>query len=117
MIAQRPAHDGPALVEVLVHRQELAMPPTIEVDQMAGFGLFMLKAVLSGRGDQVIDLGEGRSAPPARAMVKGPCASLAPSTAGLNVQQVRLAAARPLVAPVPSLYIHRVSPTGSSKRR
>lgn len=56
MISQALAHDGPALVEVLVHRQELAMPPTISLDQMAGLGLFMLKAVLSGRGDQVIDL-------------------------------------------------------------
>jgi pyruvate dehydrogenase (quinone) len=56
MISQALAHDGPALVEVLVHRQELAMPPTISLDQMAGFGLFMLKAVLSGRGDEVIDL-------------------------------------------------------------
>jgi pyruvate dehydrogenase (quinone) len=55
-ISQALAHDGPALVEVLVHRQELAMPPTISLDQMAGFGLFMLKAVLSGRGDQVVDL-------------------------------------------------------------
>ncbi len=56
MISQALAHDGPALVEVLVHRQELAMPPTISLNQMAGFGLFMLKAVLSGRGDQIIDL-------------------------------------------------------------
>ncbi|HEX5471472.1 MAG TPA: ubiquinone-dependent pyruvate dehydrogenase [Lacipirellulaceae bacterium] len=56
MILQALAHDGPALVEVLVHRQELAMPPTIDLDQMVGFGLFMLKAVLSGRGDQLIDL-------------------------------------------------------------
>jgi pyruvate dehydrogenase (quinone) len=50
------AHDGPALVEVLVHRQELAMPPTISLEQAAGFSLFMLKAVLSGRGDEIIDL-------------------------------------------------------------
>ncbi len=56
MIAQVLAHDGPALIEVLVHRQELAMPPTISLDQVAGFGLFMIKAVLSGRGDEVIDL-------------------------------------------------------------
>ncbi|MGE4102086.1 MAG: ubiquinone-dependent pyruvate dehydrogenase [Pirellulales bacterium] len=56
MIMQALAHDGPALVEVLVHRQELAMPPAISLDQVAGFGLFMLKAVLSGRGDQIIDL-------------------------------------------------------------
>lgn len=56
MIMQALAHDGPALVEVLVHRQELAMPPAISLDQVAGFGLFTLKAVLSGRGDQIMDL-------------------------------------------------------------
>src|SRR6266481_4406365 len=49
MIAQALAHDGPALVEVLVHRQELAMPPTISLEQATGFGIFMAKAVLSGR--------------------------------------------------------------------
>jgi len=56
MIAQAFAHDGPALVEVPVHRRELAMPPTISLEQMTGFGMFMLKAVLSGRGDEIIDL-------------------------------------------------------------
>jgi pyruvate dehydrogenase (quinone) len=50
------AHDGPALVEVLVHRQELTMPPTISADQVWGFSLYMIRAVLSGRGDEVIDL-------------------------------------------------------------
>src|ERR1700730_2358602 len=49
-------HDGPALVEAFVHRQELSMPPTITLEQAAGFGVFMLKAVLSGRGDEVVDL-------------------------------------------------------------
>jgi len=49
-------HDGPALVEVLVHRQELSMPPTITLEQAHGFGMFMLKAVISGRGDELIDL-------------------------------------------------------------
>ena len=56
MIAQALEHDGPALVEVVVHRQELAMPPSISLAQMTGMSLFMLKAVLSGRGDEVIDL-------------------------------------------------------------
>ena len=56
MIAQALAHDGPALVAVHVSRQELSMPPTIDLAQVKGFGLFMLKAVLSGRGDEVIDL-------------------------------------------------------------
>jgi pyruvate dehydrogenase (quinone) len=55
-IAQALKHDGPALVEVLVSRQELSMPPTITFEQAKGFGLFMLTAVLSGRGDEIIDL-------------------------------------------------------------
>jgi pyruvate dehydrogenase (quinone) len=50
------AHDGPALVEAIVHRQELSMPPTINADQVWGFSLYMIRAVLSGRGDEVIDL-------------------------------------------------------------
>ena len=55
-IAQALNHDGPALVEVFVARQELAMPPTITLEQAKGFSLFMMKAVLNGRGDEIIDL-------------------------------------------------------------
>lgn len=55
-IAQALKHDGPALVEVLVARQELSMPPTITFEQAKGFSLFMLRAVLNGRGDELIDL-------------------------------------------------------------
>jgi pyruvate dehydrogenase (quinone) len=50
------AHPGPALVEVIVHRQELSMPPTISAEQALGFGLYMLRAVMNGRGDEIIDL-------------------------------------------------------------
>ncbi len=56
MITQALKHDGPALIEARVSRQELSMPPTITLEQMTGFSLFMLKAVLSGRGDEIIDL-------------------------------------------------------------
>jgi pyruvate dehydrogenase (quinone) len=49
-------HDGPALVEVIVNRQELSMPPTITAEQAKGFSLYMVRAVFSGRGDEVIDL-------------------------------------------------------------
>jgi len=49
-------HDSPGLIEAVVHRQELSIPPTITAAQAAGFGLFMLKAVLSGRGDEIVDL-------------------------------------------------------------
>jgi pyruvate dehydrogenase (quinone) len=55
-LTQALQHDGPALVEVLVNRQELAMPPALDRDQVTGFGLFLLKAVLSGRGDELVDL-------------------------------------------------------------
>ncbi|MBK5276484.1 MAG: ubiquinone-dependent pyruvate dehydrogenase [Desulfuromonadales bacterium] len=58
MIIQALKHDGPALVEVLVSRQELMMPPTVSLDQVAGFSLFMLKALLSGHGDEIVDLAE-----------------------------------------------------------
>jgi pyruvate dehydrogenase (quinone) len=49
-------HDGPALVDVRVDRQELSMPPSIQMEQAIGFTLYMLKAVLNGRGDEIIDL-------------------------------------------------------------
>ncbi|HTB82626.1 MAG TPA: ubiquinone-dependent pyruvate dehydrogenase [Candidatus Sulfotelmatobacter sp.] len=56
MLVEALRHDGPALVEVVVNRQELSMPPTIQVDQIMGFSLYMIKAVLDGRGTQVLDL-------------------------------------------------------------
>ena len=56
MIAEALKYDGPALVEVPVPRQELSMPPTITVEQAKGFSLFMMRAVLSGRGDEIVDL-------------------------------------------------------------
>lgn len=37
-------------------RRELSMFPTITYEQGKGFSLFMMKAVLSGRADEVIDL-------------------------------------------------------------
>lgn len=49
-------HDGPALVDVVVHRQELSMPPTIKFGQMTGFGLYIARAVMNGRADEIIDL-------------------------------------------------------------
>ena len=55
-IARAFAHEGPALIEVAVHRRDLAMPPTIDLEQATGFGMFMIKAVLNGRGDEIIDL-------------------------------------------------------------
>ncbi|WP_010539817.1 ubiquinone-dependent pyruvate dehydrogenase [Dietzia alimentaria] len=50
------AHDGPALLDVVVERQELTIPPTISAAQAKGFTLYSLRTVLSGRGDELIDL-------------------------------------------------------------
>ena len=50
------AHDGPALLDVVTARQELSMPPTITAEQIKGFSLWILRAVMSGRGDEVLDL-------------------------------------------------------------
>ena len=55
-IAAALAHDGPVLVDAVVNRAELAMPPSVTVEMAKGFTLFMLKAVLSGRGDEIVDL-------------------------------------------------------------
>ena len=50
------AHDGPALVDVVTAKQELVLPPAIQLEQAKGFSLYMLKAVINGRGDEVIEL-------------------------------------------------------------
>jgi pyruvate dehydrogenase (quinone) len=55
-VAEALHHDGPALVDAVVNRSELSMPPTIKLNQAVGFNLWALKAVLNGRGDEVIDL-------------------------------------------------------------
>jgi pyruvate dehydrogenase (quinone) len=55
-IAAALAHDGPVLVDAVVNRTELAMPPSITAEMAKGFTLYMVKAVMSGRGDEVIDL-------------------------------------------------------------
>src|ERR1051325_1370696 len=56
VLSQALEHEGPALVDVIVNRQELAMPPTITREQIKGFTLYMIKAVLNGKGDEVVDL-------------------------------------------------------------
>jgi pyruvate dehydrogenase (quinone) len=50
------AHQGPALVDVVTSKHELAMPPTIELSQAKGFSLYMLRAILNGRGDEIVEL-------------------------------------------------------------
>jgi pyruvate dehydrogenase (quinone) len=50
------AHNGPVLVDAVVNRQELAIPPKITTEMAKGFTLYMVKAVLSGRTDEVVEL-------------------------------------------------------------
>ena len=50
------AHDGPALLDVVTNRQELAMPPHTTLTQGLGFGLYALKAMMNGQGDDLVDL-------------------------------------------------------------
>jgi pyruvate dehydrogenase (quinone) len=55
-IATALAHKGPVLIDAVVNRAELAMPPSITVEMAKGFSLYMVKAILSGHGDEIIDL-------------------------------------------------------------
>jgi pyruvate dehydrogenase (quinone) len=50
------AHEGPALVDVRVNRNELVMPPTISAAQVKGFSLYVMKAIINGQGTEVLDL-------------------------------------------------------------
>lgn len=55
-VAKVLSHNGPALLDVVTNPLELSMPPKIQLDQAYGFGLCMMKAVLSGRGSEVIEV-------------------------------------------------------------
>jgi pyruvate dehydrogenase (quinone) len=55
-LADALADDGAVLVDAVVNRTELAMPPSITLEMAKGFTLYMVKAIMSGRGDEIIDL-------------------------------------------------------------
>ncbi len=55
-MAEALAHPGPVLIDAVVNRMELAMPPKVTAEMAKGFTLYMLKAVMSGRGDEVVEL-------------------------------------------------------------
>jgi len=55
------AHDGPALLDVVLERQELSIPPTIAPAQVKGFALYAVRSVLSGRGDELVDLAKANA--------------------------------------------------------
>jgi pyruvate dehydrogenase (quinone) len=41
---------------VLTDRQELVMPPEIKLEQAKGFSLWMMKAVLNGQANEIVDV-------------------------------------------------------------
>ncbi len=49
-------HDGAALVEVLTDRHELALPPKISYGELKGFSLYATRTILSGGGDELVEL-------------------------------------------------------------
>ncbi|HEV3268610.1 MAG TPA: ubiquinone-dependent pyruvate dehydrogenase [Acidimicrobiales bacterium] len=50
------SHDGPALLDVRTARQEMALPPKVTLEQAKGFSLFAMRTILSGGGDEIIEL-------------------------------------------------------------
>ena len=55
-IADALAHDGPVLIDAVVSRMVLPVPPSITTEMAKGFTLYMLKAVMAGLGDELVDL-------------------------------------------------------------
>jgi pyruvate dehydrogenase (quinone) len=49
-------YPGPALLDVVTNSQELSLPPKIEAAQVKGFGIWAARAVMNGRGDELIDV-------------------------------------------------------------
>ncbi len=55
-IASALPHDGPVLIDAVVSRMELAMPPKVTAEMAKGFTLYMVRAILDGRGGEILDL-------------------------------------------------------------
>jgi len=55
-LAEAFAHRGPVLIDAVVNRMELAMPPKVTAEMAKGFTLYMMQAVLNGRADEIVEL-------------------------------------------------------------
>ncbi len=49
-------HDGAALVDVRTDRHELSLPPKLSYGEIKGFTLYATRTVLSGAGEELVDL-------------------------------------------------------------
>jgi len=52
------AHEGSALIDFAVDRQELAMPLALRLDEVADFNLYMIQAILNGPGSEIAELAQ-----------------------------------------------------------
>ena len=55
-ISETMAYSGPVVLEVDTAKQELAMPPQIKLEHAKGFSMYMMKAIINGRGDEIVEL-------------------------------------------------------------
>jgi pyruvate dehydrogenase (quinone) len=55
-LAEAMAHPGPVVIDARVARMELAMPPKVTAEMGKSFMLYMLKAVLNGRANELVEL-------------------------------------------------------------
>ncbi|WP_375724403.1 ubiquinone-dependent pyruvate dehydrogenase [Arcobacter sp. KX21116] len=49
-------YDGAALLDVTTAKQELTMPPKISFENAKGFGIYMVRAIINGKGDELIEV-------------------------------------------------------------
>jgi pyruvate dehydrogenase (quinone) len=49
-------HSGPVVLEVDTAKQELSMPPQIKLEQAKGFSVYMMKALINGKGNEIVEL-------------------------------------------------------------
>ena len=49
-------HNGATVIEVMTERQELGFPPSITAGQAGGFSLWATRSILSGRGDEILEV-------------------------------------------------------------
>jgi len=55
-MAEMVAHNGPVVLEVDTAKEELVMPPQIKLEQAKGFSLYMMKALINGKGNEIVEL-------------------------------------------------------------
>ncbi len=55
-LAETLHYPGAVVLEVDTAKQELAMPPQIKLEHAKGFSLYMMKAIINGRGDEIVEL-------------------------------------------------------------